>query len=292
MTKDERNEDDLGLWPKMVSNSKLVKMATDINETVRILQKDGEPDSRRFSVLPRNSSVPCPGRVGKRVITSVSHRQSRRALIVSLTPPYMEWRAYGLSSRESGLYRTSLNLPSPAMLFSNGEEQPSTASSPQSTSETPDSMSSDIAEPSSLPSDNWNLWNPLLTASNQITLEDIIHESAIIELAPTRISPPFHADCGPGRPRIFNRQILSLPRKIIYSIVTRMNNSTLYTRPKLPLSRPKRLLSFMLSHQPLSSMLLRPRLVKRLPQEPQRLFYDRLILFGTDFRPQYAINHQ
>ena len=101
------------------------------------------------------------------------------------------------SSSESGFYRTSLNLPSPAMLFSNGEEQPSTASSPQSTSETPDSTSSDIAETSSLPSDNWNLWNPLLTSSNQITLEDIIHESAIIESVPARILPPFHADCGP-----------------------------------------------------------------------------------------------
>lgn len=196
-----------------------------------------------------------------------------------------------LSSSESGFYRTSLNLPSPAMLFSNGEEQPSTASSPQSTSETPDSTSSDIAETSSLPSDNWNLWNPLLTSSNQITLEDIIHESAIIESVPARILPPFHADCGPGRTRIFSLQIPPLPRKIFYSIVTRMNNSTLYTRPKLPTSRPKRLLNSVHSHQPLSSMLLRPRLFKWLPQEPQRVFYDRLLLFGTDFRLQYATNH-
>ena len=70
------------------------------------------------------------------------------------------------------------------MLFSNGEEHPSTASSPQSAPETPESNSSDIAEPSGLPSQlhhNWNSWNALSTAGNQIALEDIIHESAMIE---------------------------------------------------------------------------------------------------------------
>ena len=194
-------------------------------------------------------------------------------------------------SRESGLYRTSLNLPSPAMLFSNGEEQPSTASSPQSTSETPDSTSSDIAEPSSLPSHNWNLWNTLSNSSNQITLEDIIHESAIIQLVPARILLPFHADSGPGRTRIFSLQIPPLPRKIFYSIVTRIHHSTLYTRPKLLPSRPKRLLNLTHSHQPLSSMLLRPRPFNRLSRSPHRVFYDRLLRFATYFRLQYAINH-
>ena len=194
-------------------------------------------------------------------------------------------------SRDSGLYRASLNLPSPAMLFSNGEEQPSTASSPQSTSETPDSTSSDIAEPSSLPSHNWNLWSSLATPGNQITLEDIIHESAIIELVPAGNSLPFHAECGPGRTRIFSLQTPPLPRKIFYSIVTRMHHSTLYTSPRLPPSRPKRLLSFMHSRQPLSSMLLRLRLFKRLPQTPLRVFYDICFISGTDFGLQYAIDH-
>lgn len=83
------------------------------------------------------------------------------------------------------------------MLFSNGEELPSTASSPQSASETPDSNSSDIAEPSSLPPHNWSLWNTLSTANNQITLEDIIHESAIFELVLARILLQSHADSEP-----------------------------------------------------------------------------------------------
>jgi hypothetical protein len=196
-------------------------------------------------------------------------------------------------SREAGLYRTSLNLPSPAMLFSNGEEQPSTASSPQSTSETPDSTSSDIAEPSSLPPHThpWNLWNTVSNASSQITLEDIIHESAIIELVSAGISRPFHADSGPGRTRIFSPQTPLLPRKIFYSIVTRMHHSTLCTYPKLLPSRPKRLLTFTHSHQPLSSTLLRLPLFSRLSRLPQRVFYDPLLRFDTYFQLQYAINY-
>lgn len=194
-------------------------------------------------------------------------------------------------SRESGLYRTSLNLPSPAMLFSNGEEQPSTASSPQSTSETPDSTSSDIAEPSSLPSHSWNLWNTLTTSSNQITLEDIIHESAIIEFVPAGILLSFHADGGPERTRIFSLQILPLPRKILYSIGTRIQHNTLYTRPKLLPSRPKRLLNFKHSPQPPSSMLLTLRLFKRLSRPPQRVFDNRLLRFRTYFWLQYAIDY-
>jgi hypothetical protein len=100
-------------------------------------------------------------------------------------------------SREFGVYRASLNLPPPAMLFSNGDEQPSTASSPQSAPETPDSNSSDIAEPGGLPSQlhhNWNSWAPLSAANNQITLEDIIHESAMIECVLAGISPSSHAE--------------------------------------------------------------------------------------------------
>lgn len=100
----------------------------------------------------------------------------------------VSFREYGL---EPGLYRASLNLPPPAMLFSNGEEHPSTASSPQSTPETPDSNSSDIAEPNGQFHHNWNSWNTLSTANNQITLEDIIHESAMIECVPAKILPPF-----------------------------------------------------------------------------------------------------
>ena len=38
-----------------LGNGKLVKMATDINEKVRTLQMDGEPDSGRFSGFPEGT---------------------------------------------------------------------------------------------------------------------------------------------------------------------------------------------------------------------------------------------
>ena len=181
-----------------------------------------------------------------------------------------------------------MNLPSPAMLFSNGEEHPSTASSPQSAPETPESNSSDIAEPSGLPSQlhhNWNSWNALSTAGNQIALEDIIHESAIIESVLLTFRRHSTLTVTPVRMRIFNPQIPPLPRKIFYSIVTHMYHHTLYTRPNPPPSRLKRLLSFKHSHQLLSSILLSLVLFKRLPRSPQRAFHRHLVRYGPDFQP-------